>query len=228
MLITCLVEDRLLILIDHLRNNIKRNHTIYNNKTMKRCAWAGTEPIYVRYHDREWGVPVRGDKKLFEFLILEGAQAGLSWITVLRKRPAYRKAFDNFDFNKVSRYREGKIKQLLNDPGIIRNEQKIRSAVGNARAFIEVRREFGTFSNYIWRFVGNEPVQNNWRQLQEIPASTDLSEMIAKDLKRRGFTFAGSTIVYAHMQATGMVNDHVVSCFRHREIRVLSDRAGNE
>lgn len=189
---------------------------------MQRCSWAGTDPVCIRYHDKEWGVPVRGDKKLFEFLVLEGAQAGLSWITVLRKRPAYRKAFDNFDFNKISRYREGKVRQLLNDPGIIRNELKIRSAIGNARAFIEVRREFGTFSNYIWNFVGNTPIQNKWSNLKEIPARTDLSDGIAKDLKLRGFSFVGSTIIYAHMQATGMVNDHVSGCFRYREVKALA------
>ena len=195
---------------------------------MKRCAWAGTDPVYVRYHDSEWGVPVRSDRKLFEFLILEGAQAGLSWITVLRKRPAYLKAFDNFDFNKVARYREGKITQLLNNPGIIRNELKIRSAVRNARAFLDVRREFGTFSRYIWGFVENPPVQNKWRHMKDIPASTALSDLISKDLKGRGFSFVGSTIVYAHMQATGMVNDHVVSCFRHAEIQALSGMRVNE
>jgi DNA-3-methyladenine glycosylase I len=195
---------------------------------MKRCIWAGTDPVYVRYHDNEWGVPVRSDRKLFEFLILEGVQAGLSWITVLRKRPAYRKAFDNFDFNKVSRYREGKIKQLLNNPGIIRNELKVRSAVRNARAFLEVRREFGTFSRYIWGFVDNTPIQNKWRHMKDIPASTALSDLISKDLKGRGFSFVGPTIVYAHMQATGMVNDHAVGCFRHTEIQALEERRVNE
>ena len=189
---------------------------------MKRCSWAGTDPVYIRYHDREWGVPVYGDKKLFEFLILEGAQAGLSWITVLRKRAAYRRAFDNFDFDRVSRYREGKIRQLLNDPGIIRNELKIRSAVRNARAFIEVRREFGTFSRYMWGFTGGTPLQNRWRHMQDIPAHTELSDQISKDLRQRGFSFVGSTIIYAHMQATGMVNDHVTGCFRHREVKTLA------
>ena len=189
---------------------------------MKRCAWAGNDPICIDYHDKEWGVPVRTDRKLFEFLVLEGAQAGLSWITVLRKRTAYRKAFDNFDFNKVSRYREGKIKKLLNDPGIIRNELKIRSAIRNAKAFIEVRREFGTFSDYIWHFVDNKPIHNNWRHMKDIPATTELSDLISKDLKHRGFNFVGSTIVYAHIQATGMINDHVTDCFRYKEIKALS------
>ena len=190
---------------------------------MKRCSWAGTDLRLIRYHDSEWGVPLHNDRKLFEFLVLEGAQAGLSWITVLRKRPAYRMAFDNFDFNKVSRYREGKVKQLLNDPGIIRNELKIRSAIRNARAFIGVRREFGTFSKYIWRFVDNTPVHNKWKKLKDIPPSTDLSDLISKDLKQRGFNFVGSTIVYSHMQATGMVNDHFADCFRYREIKALSE-----
>ena len=163
-------------------------------------------------------MPVHKDKKLFEFLLLEGAQAGLSWITVLKKRQAYRAAFDRFDFNKVAHYNETKVKQLLNNPGIIRNNLKIRSAIRNARALIEVRKEFGTFNKYIWQFVAGKPIQNHWKSLQEIPAKTELSDQISKDLKKRGFNFVGSTIVYAHMQATGMVNDHVVDCFRYKEI----------
>ena len=189
---------------------------------MKRCSWAGNEPVCIRYHDREWGVPVHSDRKLFEFLILEGAQAGLSWITVLKKRPAYRKAFHNFDFDRVSRYTQTSVKRLLSNPGIIRNELKIRSAIHNARAFIEVRREFGSFNKYIWGFVNNRPVQNSWKTLKDIPAQTELSGIISTDLKKRGFTFVGPTIVYAHMQATGMVNDHVSSCFRYGEIKSLS------
>jgi len=189
---------------------------------MNRCSWAGNDPLYIRYHDREWGVPVHSDRKLFEFLILEGAQAGLSWITVLKKRRAYREAFDNFDFNKVSRYNDAKVRRLLGNPGIIRNELKLRSAVNNARAFIEVRREFGTFNRYIWSFNGNKAIQNEWKTMKNIPARTELSDMISKDLKNRGFTFVGSTITYAHMQATGMVNDHLTSCFRYREIKSLS------
>ena len=189
----------------------------------KRCTWPGEDPLYIRYHDREWGIPIHSDRKLFEFLILEGAQAGLSWITVLKKRPAYRKAFDNFDFNKVARYKERKIKQLLNNPGIIRNKLKIRSAISNAKAFIEVRKEFGTFNKYIWQFVDGKPIQNCFNDMKDIPATTELSDQISKDLKKRGFNFVGSTIVYAHMQATGMVNDHTMDCFRYREINRYDD-----
>ena len=189
----------------------------------KRCTWPGEDPLYIRYHDREWGIPIHSDRKLFEFLILEGAQAGLSWITVLKKRPAYRKAFDNFDFNKVARYKERKIKQLLNNPGIIRNKLKIRSAISNAKAFIEVRKEFGTFNKYIWQFVDGKPIQNCFKDMNDIPATTELSDQISKDLKKRGFNFVGSTIVYAHMQATGMVNDHTMDCFRYREINRYDD-----
>lgn len=188
-------------------------------KVRTRCAWAGDNPLYIRYHDKEWGVPVHTDRKLFEFLILEGAQAGLSWITVLKKRPAYREAFDQFDFNKVARYKEARVKKLLNNAGIIRNELKIRSAIRNAKAFIEVRNEFGTFNNYIWQFVDKKPKQNRWKTMQDIPAKTELSDLISADLKKRGFNFVGSTIVYAHMQATGMVNDHVTSCFRYNEVK---------
>ena len=187
----------------------------------KRCTWPGEDPLYIRYHDREWGVPVHSDRKLFEFLVLEGAQAGLSWITVLKKRAAYRTAFDNFDFNKVACYNETKIKQLLNNPGIIRNKLKIRSAISNASAFIDVRKEFGTFNKYIWQFVDGKPVQNKFSSMQQIPAKTALAEQISKDLKKRGFNFVGPTIVYAHMQATGMVNDHVVGCFRYKDIKEL-------
>ena len=189
----------------------------------KRCTWPGEDPLYIRYHDREWGIPIHSDRKLFEFLILEGAQAGLSWITVLKKRPDYRKAFDNFDFNKVARYKERKIKQLLNNPGIIRNKLKIRSAISNAKAFIEVRKEFGTFNKYIWQFVDGKPIQNCFKDMKDIPATTELSDQISKDLKKRGFNFVGSTIVYAHMQATGMVNDHTMDCFRYREINRYDD-----
>ena len=189
----------------------------------KRCTWLGEDPLYIRYHDREWGIPIHSDRKLFEFLILEGAQAGLSWITILKKRPAYRKAFDNFDFNKVARYKERKIKQLLNNPGIIRNKLKIRSAISNAKAFIEVRNEFGTFNKYIWQFVDGKPIQNCFKDMKDIPATTELSDQISKDLKKRGFNFVGSTIVYAHMQATGMVNDHTMDCFCYGEINRYDD-----
>ncbi|MFI5386103.1 MAG: DNA-3-methyladenine glycosylase I [Fimbriimonadales bacterium] len=182
---------------------------------VERCAWPGTDQLYVRYHDEEWGVPVHEDRKLFEFLVLEGAQAGLSWLTILRRREGYRRAFDGFDVEKVACYGERDIERLLGDPGIIRNRAKVRSAIQNAQAFIRVQEEFGSFDNYIWRFVDEGPVINHFRQLGEIPARTELSDAISKDLKQRGFSFVGSTIVYAHMQATGMVNDHVVSCFRH-------------
>lgn len=180
-----------------------------------RCGWCTSDPIYIRYHDREWGVPVHNDRRLFEFLVLEGAQAGLSWLTVLKKRPAYRAAFDRFDFRKVARYNECKIRSLVEDPGIIRNPLKIRSAVRNARAFLEVRDEFGTFNRYLWRFVDGEPVINHWRRLEEVPATTAVSDALSRDLKQRGFTFTGSTICYAFMQAVGMVNDHTVDCFRY-------------
>jgi DNA-3-methyladenine glycosylase I len=183
-----------------------------------RCPWPGEDPLYQRYHDTEWGVPVRSDRKLFEFLLLEGAQAGLSWITVLRKRDAYREAFADFDWNKVAAFDDRKIESLLQNPGIIRNRLKIKGAVTNAKAFIKVREEFGTFSKYIWGFVDGKPIQNKWKGLKEIPAVTEVAEKISKDLKKRGFTFVGPTIIYAHMQATGMVNDHVTTCFRYKEV----------
>lgn len=185
---------------------------------IKRCGWCGNDPLYIKYHDTEWGVPLHSDRKLFEFLILEGAQAGLSWITILKKRQAYRKAFDNFDFNKVACYNKRKIQQLLNNPGIVRNRLKIHSAVSNAQAFLRVREEFGTFNKYIWSFVDGEPIKNKRNSLKAIPAKTELSDQVSKDLKKRGFSFVGSTIIYAHMQATGMVNDHVTSCFRYDEV----------
>jgi len=191
---------------------------------LKRCLWAGNDPVYVRYHDREWGVPVHNDRKLFEFLVLEGAQAGLSWITVLKKRPAYRAAFDNFDFNTVAGYQESRVRELLKNAGIIRNELKIRSAIRNARAFISLRQEFGTFNCYIWQYVAHRPLQNTWRRMREIPPKTALSDKISQDLKRRGFSFVGSTIIYSHMQATGMVNDHTIDCFRYGEVKKLSKK----
>ena len=180
-----------------------------------RCAWAGTDPLYVAYHDEEWGVPLHDDRKLFEMLILEGAQAGLSWITILRRREGYRRAFYGFYPSVVAGYDEVKIAALLQDTGIIRNRQKVRSAVNNAQRFMEVQAEHGSFDAYIWRFVDGQPIQNAWRTMGEIPAKTPLSDTISKDLVRRGFNFVGSTIIYAHMQATGMVNDHVVDCFRY-------------
>jgi DNA-3-methyladenine glycosylase I len=183
-----------------------------------RCPWPGDDPIYVAYHDKEWGVPVHNDKKMFEFLLLEGFQAGLSWRTILMKRQNFRKAFDNFNFNKIALYDKRKIKSLMEDAGIIRNKLKIESAVRNARAFIEVRKEFGTFNKYIWGFVNNKPVVNTFRNIRELPARTELSDLISIELKKRGFNFVGSTIIYAHMQATGMVNDHLTSCFRYTEL----------
>lgn len=184
-----------------------------------RCPWSTTDPLYINYHDKEWGVPVHDDRLLFEFLVLEGAQAGLSWLTILRKRENYRKAFDNFDFEKVASYDKRKIRSLLSDAGIVRNRLKIESAVQNARMFIDVRKEFGTFDKYIWEFVGGKPIVKKWKTLKQIPASTKESDSLSKDLKARGFKFVGSTICYAHMQATGMVNDHVASCFRYKELK---------
>ena len=190
------------------------------NKT--RCAWAGDDPVYHRYHDKEWGVPLHNDKTLFEFLILEGMQAGLSWITILKKRDAFRKAFDNFDCNKVAKYNKAKTDRLMQDAGIIRNRLKIDGAVKNAQAYLRVREEFGTFNRYLWGYVDFTPIQNSRKSLQEVPAKTDLAEKLSKDLKKRGFTFVGPTIVYAMMQATGMVNDHTTDCFRHAEVKKLT------
>jgi DNA-3-methyladenine glycosylase I len=184
----------------------------------QRCAWCGDDPLYVAYHDREWGVPVHGDRLLFEFLILEGAQAGLSWITILRKREHYRRAFDDFDAEKVARYGQRQVGRLLGDAGIVRNRLKIEAAINNAQRFLDVQAAFGSFDAYIWRFVDGKPIQNRRKSLKDIPASTPESDALSKDLKARGFKFVGSTICYAHMQATGMVNDHLVDCFRHGEI----------
>ena len=186
---------------------------------VKKCDWAGDDPLYNDYHDKEWGVPVYDDHKLFEFLILETFQAGLSWITVLKKRENFRKAFDNFDYKIIADYGEDKVQRLLLDPGIIRNQLKIRATISNAQAFIRVQKEFGTFSKYIWGFVGGKPLQNSFHSMNEMPANTPLSDEISKDLKKRGFKFLGSTVIYAHMQATGMVNDHVVDCYRHSELK---------
>jgi DNA-3-methyladenine glycosylase I len=173
----------------------------------------------IKYHDKEWGVPLHNDRKLFEFLILEGFQAGLSWRTILHKRENFRKAFDNFDFNKVAKYNRRKIISLLKDEGIIRNKLKIKSAITNAKAFIRVRKEFGTFNKYIWSFVEGKPIQNNFKSLKNLPTKTKLSDKISDELRKRGFKFVGSTIVYAHMQATGMVNDHLTSCYRQKEVK---------
>ena len=184
----------------------------------KRCGWCGTDELYVAYHDEEWGVPVWDDRTLFEFLILEGAQAGLSWSTILNKREGYRRLYDGFDPRIVALYDEGKRVELLSDPAIVRNRAKVAASIGNAQAFLKVQAEFGSFSDYIWRFTDGRPIENAWKTLAEIPATTPLAETVSKDLKKRGFKFVGPTIVYAHMQATGMVNDHLVSCFRHTEI----------
>ncbi len=181
-----------------------------------RCPWCGKDPIYVKYHDTEWGVPVYDDAILFEFLILESFQAGLSWITILRKRENFRKAFDNFDYKKIAKYPESKIQALLQDEGIIRNQLKVRAAVINAQEFMKVQKEFGSFSNYIWGFVNGKPIKNKLKSMSDAQATTPLSDTISKDLKKRGFKFMGSTVVYAHMQATGMVNDHLVDCFRYK------------
>jgi DNA-3-methyladenine glycosylase I len=184
---------------------------------MHRCEWAKSD-LMIHYHDREWGVPVHDDRTLFEFLILEGMQAGLSWETILKKRENYRQAFDNFDANKISRYNEQKIERLLNNPGIIRNRLKVRAGVQNAKSFLTVQKEFRSFDAYIWQFVDGNPIRNRWKSLKDIPATSPASDTMSKDLKRRGFKFCGSTICYAFMQAIGMVNDHVTGCFRYREI----------
>jgi len=185
----------------------------------QRCAWAGNDPLYCAYHDKEWGVPLHDERALFEFLLLEGAQAGLSWITILRKREHYRLAFDNFDVERIARYDANKIESLLQNPGIVRNRLKVQSAVTNAQKFLAVQDEFGSFDTFIWRFVEGVPRQNHWHSLAQIPASTPESDAMSKELKRRGFKFVGSTICYAHMQATGMVNDHTTDCFRHSEVQ---------
>ena len=184
----------------------------------KRCAWAGDDPLYAAYHDDEWGVPVHDDRTLFEFLILEGAQAGLSWITILKKRENYREAFDGFDPQRIARYREARVQKLLGNAGIVRNKLKVRSSIGNAKAFLAVQKEFGSFDRFIWDFVGGAPKVNAWKSLAEVPAKTAESDAMSKELKRRGFKFVGSTICYAYMQAVGMVNDHTVDCFRYREL----------
>lgn len=182
---------------------------------MNRCPWCGNDELYVKYHDEEWGVPVHDDKKHFEFLVLESAQAGLNWLTVLRKRENYRKAYDDFDVYKVSQYDENKIEELMQNAGIIRNRKKIEASINNAERFIEIQKEFGSFDKYIWSFVNNSPVANNWNDISEVPATSELSDKVSKDLKLRGFKFLGSTIIYAHLQATGIINDHLSSCFRH-------------
>ena len=183
-----------------------------------RCTWVSKDPLYIAYHDEEWGVPVRDDKLLFEFLILETFQAGLSWITILRKRENFRKALDGFDYQRIAKYSEKKIQSLLQDAGIIRNKLKVRATVTNAQAFIKIQEEFGSFSDYIWAFTDGKVIKNKWKKAEDCPAKTPLAEKISKDLKKRGFKFVGPTVIYAHMQATGMVNDHTTDCFRYGEL----------
>ena len=190
-------------------------------KSITRCSWCGEDPLYVEYHDTEWGVPLRDEQKLFEFLILENFQSGLSWITILRKRENFRKALDNFDYKKIALYNEEKITELLQDTGIIRNKLKVKATISNAIAFMEIQTEFGSFSKYIWGFVNNVPIQNNNKSMAEVKANTNTSDKLSNDLKKRGFKFIGSTIVYALMQATGMVNDHNTDCFRHQEVQII-------
>lgn len=186
---------------------------------MKRCSWCENDELYIKYHDEEWGVPVFDDRKQFEFLVLESAQAGLSWLTILRKRESYRKAYDNFNPITVAKFDDRRIEELMEYEGIIRNEKKIRASVNNAKRFIEVQKEFGSFSKYIWKFVYYKPIVNSWKNESEIPAKTELSEIISKDLKKRGFDFIGPVIIYSHLQATGLVNDHIIDCFRYNQIR---------
>ena len=187
-----------------------------------RCSWCGDDPLYVAYHDQEWGVPLHADQQLFEFLILEGAQAGLSWLTILKKRDAYRKAYYQFDAGKIARFNSRSVDRLLNNPGIVRNRLKIEASITNARAFLNVQDAFGSFDNYIWQFVNHHPIQNRWHHLKDIPVSTNDSIQMSKDLQHRGFRFVGPTICYAFMQAVGMVNDHVTSCYRYKEIAKIN------
>ena len=188
----------------------------------QRCQWCGDDPLYVSYHDEEWGVPVKDDHTLFEFLMLEGAQAGLSWITILRKREGYRALFDNFNAEKVARYSDKKLEKILLDPRIIRNRLKVFGARKNARAFLKAQEDYGSFAQYLWNFVDGKPIQNQWGSMGEVPATSAISDAMSKDMKKRGFTFVGSTIMYAHMQATGMVNDHTSDCFRYKECQKLA------
>ena len=191
-----------------------------------RCPWCGEDPTYVGYHDREWGVPVHDDRTLFEFLTLESAQAGLSWITILRKREGYRAAYAGFDPEVVARFGSERVDEMLADPGIVRNRAKIEASIGNARAFLAVQEEWGSFDSYVWSFVEGRPMQHRWRRMADVPAIGPVAETLSKDLRQRGFRFLGPTIVYAHMQATGMVNDHLVTCFRHRQVAELGESSG--
>lgn len=185
---------------------------------MNRCAWCEKEDIYIEYHDKEWGVPVFDDRKQFEFIVLESAQAGLSWLTILKRRENYRKAYDNYDPEKVAQYDDLKIEELMNNVGIIRNRRKIEASINNAKIFLEIQKEFGSFSNYIWAFVDNKSIVNKHESISEVPATTELSDKVSKELKKRGFKFMGSTIVYAHLQAVGIINDHITTCFRYEEV----------
>lgn len=194
------------------------------NPAVKRCDWCTEDPLYVAYHDTEWGVPLHDDRRLFEFLILEGAQAGLSWLTILKKRDQYRRAYDGFDPARVARYTRRKQDRLMNDAGIVRNRRKIEASILNARAFLDIQDEFGSFDAFVWRFTDGRPIQNRWRTLASVPASTPESETMSRELKKRGFKFVGATICYAFMQATGMVNDHLVGCHRHTPVRKLGAR----
>lgn len=191
---------------------------------IRRCPWCGDDPVYVAYHDREWGVPLYNDRRLFEMLILEGAQAGLSWITILKKRPAYRRAFHDFDAERIARYNAASVRRLLNDQGIVRNRLKIQAAINNARAYLEILEQYGSFSDFIWRFVDGKPVVNRRRSMRQVPAKTPVSERMSKELQQWGFRFVGSTICYAYMQSVGMVNDHLTYCFRHELVRRIVDR----
>lgn len=192
--------------------------TRISDQEITRCGWCLGSDLYRNYHDHEWGVPCHDDGKLFEFIVLESAQAGLSWITILKKRENYRKAFAGFDAEKVARYNSRSVERLMNDPGIVRNRLKIESTITNARSFLAVQEEFGTFAHYFWQFSDGKPIVNQWRSLKDVPATTTLSDRLSKDMKKRGFRFLGSTVCYAHMQAVGMVNDHLVDCFRHQEL----------
>lgn len=194
------------------------------NPGLPRCPWCGTDPLYVAYHDHEWGVPVRDDRTFFEFLVLESAQAGLSWLTILRKRENFRRAFEGFDAERVARMDEARVEALLADPGIIRNRRKIEATLANARAFLRVQEEWGTFTRYLWDFVDGTPVRNRWTSPAEVPATTPLAERLSRDMKARGFKFLGPTVLYAHLQATGLVNDHLVDCFRWEEVGRLPGR----
>lgn len=189
----------------------------------KRCGWCNTDPLYIDYHDTEWGAPIYDDQLLFEFLILEGMQAGLNWFTILKKRKAFRIAFSNFNAKKIAAYDDNKINLLLNNAGIIRNKLKIHSAIKNAEAFLKIKKEWGSFSNYIWQFVNNRPIQNNWKNIKQVPAKTEISDTMSKDLKKKGFKFVGSTICYAYMQAVGMVNDHTTDCFRYKKLNAVTN-----